>query len=137
MFKEIQQLMDDGVSFMTVTVVSENGALRVNFIPKASGEGDLTATPLSLLGAADDLDAGFIDAIRSYRSVRRSIADQVAQSNAEAKALAKEASEKAMAEASNRTAKQISRATSAKSAASPTAKAKAEPKVSADIGALF
>ena len=55
MFKEIQQLMDDGVSFMTVTIAPENDALRVNFIPKASCKDDLTATPLSLLGTAAEL----------------------------------------------------------------------------------
>ncbi|EGQ60779.1 PRTRC system protein E [Acidithiobacillus sp. GGI-221] len=137
MFKEIQQLMDDGVSFMTVTVANENGALRVNFIPKASGECDLTATPLSLLGTADDLDAGFIEAIRSYRGTRKSIADQVAQSNAEAEALAKEASEKARAKASAKPVKLASNSAPAETVVSPAPKAKPEPKVAADIGTLF
>uniref|UniRef100_E6QVT4 ParB-related ThiF-related cassette protein E domain-containing protein n=1 Tax=mine drainage metagenome TaxID=410659 RepID=E6QVT4_9ZZZZ len=137
MFKEIQQLMDDGVSFMTVTVANENGALRVNFIPKASEAGDLTAIPLSLIGAADELDAGFIEAIRSYRATRKSIADQVAQSNAEAEAVAKEAAEKARAKASAKPVKPAPNSAPGKTGTSPASKAKPEPKVAADIGALF
>lgn len=136
MFKEIQQVMDDGVAFMTITIARENDALRVNFIPKASGEGDLTATPLSLLGTAEELDAGFIEAIRSYRGTRKTIAEQVAQSKSEAEALAKEAAEKAKAKTTVTTDKPAS-STSATKPSTPATKAKAEPNVNADIGALF
>lgn len=137
MFKEIQQLMGDGVSFMTVTVASENGALRVNFIPKASGEGDMTATPLSLLGTADELDAGFIEAIRSYRGNRKSIAEQVAQSNAEAEAAVKEAREKTQAKAAGKPVKPASSSNAPANTVASATKAKPEPKVAADFGALF
>lgn len=136
MFKEIQQLMDDGVTFMTITIAPENDALRVNFIPKASGKDDLTATPLSLLGTAAELDAGFIEAIRSYRGTRKSIADQVAQSKAEAEAAANEAAEKAKAKAAAKPVKPVS-VTTDKPAGTQTPKAKVEPKVSTDIGTLF
>ena len=135
MFTEIQQLMDDGVTFMTITIARENDALRVNFIPKASGEGDITATPLSLLGTADELDADFIEAIRSFRSTRKSIADQVAQSKAEAEALAKEADEKAKSAA--KVVKPASSTAPAKTGTAPVSKAKPEPKVTTDIGSLF
>jgi PRTRC genetic system protein E len=136
MFKEIQQVMDDGVAFMTITIARENDALRVNFIPKASGEGDLTATPLSLLGTAEELDAGFIEAIRFYRDTRKSIAEQVAQSKSEAEALAKEAAEKAKAKTTVKPDKPAS-STAATKPSTPAPKAKAEPNVNTDIGALF
>lgn len=136
MFKEIQQMMDDGVPFMTITIARENDALRVNFIPKSSGEGDITASPLSLLGTADELDADFIEAIRSFRSTRKSIADQVAQCKADAEALAKEAAEKAKAKTTVKPDKPTP-STAATKPSTPASKAKAEPKVSADFGALF
>ncbi|CDQ09214.1 PRTRC system protein E [Acidithiobacillus ferrivorans] len=136
MFKEIQQVMDDGVALMTITIARENDALRVNFIPKASGEGDLSATPLSLLGTAEELDAGFIEAIRSYRGTRKTIAEQVAQSKSEAEALAKEAAEKAKAKTTVKTDKPAS-STAATKPSTSAPKAKAEPNVNADIGALF
>lgn len=136
MFKEIQQLMDDGVTFMTITIASENDALRVNFIPKASGKDDLTATPLSLMGTAAELDAGFIEAIRSYRATRKSIADQVAQSTAEAEAAANESAAKAKAKTAANPVKPVSDS-AGKPAGTQTPKAKVEPKVSADIGTLF
>ena len=136
MFKEIQQVMDDGVAFMTITIARENDALRVNFVPKASSEGDITASPLSLLGTAEELDADFIEAIRSFRSTRKSIADQVAQSKAEAEALAKEAAEKAKAKTTVKPDKPTP-STAATKASTPVSKAKAEPKVSADFGDLF
>ena len=137
MFTEIQQLMDDGVPFMTITIAREKDALRVNFIPKASGEGDVTATPLSLLGTADELDTDFIEAIRSFRSTRKSIADQVAQSKAEAEALAKEADEKAKAKSAAKVVKPASGTAPAKTGAAPAPKAKPEPKIATDIGSLF
>ncbi len=132
MFKEIQQVMDDGVPFMTITIARDNDALRVNFIPKASGEGDITATPLSLLGTADELDADFVEAIRSFRSTRESIADQVAQSKAEAEAIAKEADEKAKAKSAAKVVKPASSTAPAKTDTSPAPKAKAEPKIATD-----
>lgn len=136
MFKEIQQLMDDGVEFMTITIARESDALRVNFIPKASGEGDLTAIPLSLFGTAEELDTGFIDAIHSYRGTRKTIAEQIAQSKAEAEALAKEAAEKAKAKTTV-TSKPVSSTTANKPRIAPATKAKAEPKVDADMDSLF
>ena len=137
MFTEIQQMMDDGVPFMTITIARENDALRVNFIPKASGEGDITATPLSLLGTADELDADFIEAISSFRSTRKSIADQVAQSKAEAEVLAKEADEKAKAKSAAKVVKPASGTAPAKTGTAPTQKIKTEPQVATDIGSLF
>lgn len=94
MFKELFELaLTSGALTMTVTADSNSGKMTVIVSPKGGEAKDEPAlsTPLSLTATPEDLDAGFFEAVASYRTARMSLADQVAATT-EVLAAAREAS---------------------------------------------
>lgn len=78
MFAELFALACSATLTMTVSADEKSGRLTVNVIPKPkqdAGEAAL-AQPLSLTATPAEFDAGFIEALRGYREVRHSLAQQ-------------------------------------------------------------
>ena len=78
MFEELFALACSATLTMTVSADEKSGCLTVNVIPKPrqdAGEAALTQ-PLSLTATPQEFDAGFIEALRGYREVRQSLAQQ-------------------------------------------------------------
>lgn len=78
MFEELFALACSATLTMTVSADEKSGRLTVNVIPKPrqdAGEAAL-AQPLSLTATPQEFDAGFIEALRGYREVRQSLAQQ-------------------------------------------------------------
>ena len=78
MFEELFALASSATLTMTVSADEKSGRLTVNVIPKPrqdAGEPGLTQ-PLSLTATPQEFDAGFIEALRGYREVRQSLAQQ-------------------------------------------------------------
>jgi len=78
MFEELFALACSATLTMTVSADEKSGRLTVNVIPKPrqdAGEPAL-AQPLSLTATPQEFDAGFIEALRGYREVRQSLAQQ-------------------------------------------------------------
>ena len=94
MFQELYELArTSGALTMTVAADAAAGKLTVIVSPKGGETKDEPAlsTPLSLTATPAELDAGFFDALASYRTARTSLADQVAATT-EVLAAAREAS---------------------------------------------
>lgn len=103
MFEELFALACSATLTMTVSADEKSGRLTVNVIPKPkpdAGEPAL-AQPLSLTATPQEFDIGFIDALRGFREVRHSLAQQ-AEATKEVIEAAKAASVK---KASDATAK--------------------------------
>ena len=65
-FNELSQIIGDGTG-ISLTLHSKNGRLSVSLFPKSTGlkdEAQKHLQPIVLTGTADELDAGFFDAIR-------------------------------------------------------------------------
>ena len=78
MFEELFALACSATLTMAVSADEKSGRLTVNVIPKPrqdAGEAAL-AQPLSLTATPQEFDAGFIEALRGYREVRQSLAQQ-------------------------------------------------------------
>lgn len=78
MFEELFALACSATLTMTVSADEKSGRLTVNVIPKPRQDADepgLTQ-PLSLTATPQEFDAGFIEALRGYREVRQSLAQQ-------------------------------------------------------------
>ncbi|MCL4182086.1 MAG: PRTRC system protein E [Burkholderiaceae bacterium] len=100
MFEELYALAVGAALTMTVSADEKSGRLTINVIPKPrkdAGEPAL-AQPLSLTATPQEFDAGFIDALRSYREVRRTL-EQQAEATKEVIEAAKAASVKKASEA--------------------------------------
>lgn len=105
MFEELFALARSATLTMTVSADEKSGRLTVNVIPKPrpeAGEPAL-AQPLSLTATPQEFDAGFIDALRGYREVRSSLAQQ-AEATKEVIEAAKAASVKKASEATAKAA---------------------------------
>ena len=119
MFEELFALACSATLTMTVSVDEKSGRLTVNVIPKPrqdAGEAALTQ-PLSLTATPQEFDAGFIEALRGYREVRQSLAQQ-AEATKEVIEAAKAASVKKASDATVRAG--ASKAAAAKPAPSTT-----------------
>lgn len=82
-FSSIKRLLQ-GNDAVRVDLSTDGELITVTVQPMASkgaSEGALKL-PLVLTGTADELDAGFVDAISQFSSVRKSLADQLAQTKA-------------------------------------------------------
>lgn len=124
MFEELYALATSATLTMTVSADDKSGRLTINVIPKPrtdTGEPAL-AQALSLTATPQDFDAGFIDALRGYREVRQSLAQQ-AEATKEVLEAAKAASVKKASEAT-------SKASTAKSATPSADRAKPNPAMS-------
>lgn len=122
MFEELFALACSATLTMTVSADEKSGRLTVNVIPKPrqdAGEAALTQ-PLSLTATPQEFDAGFIEALRGYREVRQSLAQQ-AEATKEVIEAAKAASVKKSSDAT------------AKAGASKAAAAKPAPATTAPV----
>lgn len=120
MFEELFALACSATLTMTVSADEKSGRLTVNVIPKPrqdAGEAAL-AQPLSLTATPQEFDAGFIEALRGYREVRQSLAQQ-AEATKEVIEAAKAASVKKASEATVKAG--ATKAAAAKPATAPAA----------------
>jgi len=80
MFAELFALASNATLTLIVSADAGSGQMTVSVIPKPkddSGEAALRQ-PLCLTATPQEFDAGFLDALRDYREVRTSLADQAA-----------------------------------------------------------
>ncbi len=120
MFEELFALACSATLTMTVSADEKSGRLTVNVIPKPrqdAGEPAL-AQPLSLTATPQEFDLGFIDALRGYREVRSSLAQQ-AEATKEVIEAATAASVKKASDATASAAKATAKPASAKEAPAP------------------
>lgn len=105
MFEELFALACDATLAMTVSADEKAGLLTLNVIPRPKQDaGDAALTrPLSLTATPQEFDAGFIEALRGYRDVRRSLAQQ-AEATKEVIEAARTASVKKASEATAKAA---------------------------------
>lgn len=121
MFEELFALACSATLTMTVSADEKSGRLTVNVIPKPkpdAGEPAL-AQPLSLTATPQEFDAGFIDALRGYREVRSSLAQQ-AEATKEVIEAAKAASVKKASDATTNAAKAAAKPAPVKAAPATT-----------------
>ncbi len=105
MFEELFALASSATLTMTLSADEQSGRMTVNVIPKPkqdAGEPAL-AQPLSLTATPQEFDADFIDALRGYREVRHSLAQQ-AEATKEVIEAAKAASVKKASDATTKAA---------------------------------
>jgi PRTRC genetic system protein E len=79
MFKALQELAQK--STLMIILTTEGDLLRLNISPAPSDENKKpTLRPLSLLGTAEELDAGLAEAIAIWQAPRKSLAEQAQDS---------------------------------------------------------
>ncbi len=122
LFAELYALALTATLTMTVSADEKSGRLTVNVIPKPRkdvSEPTLTQ-PLSLTATPQEFDVGFIEALRGYREVRQSLAQQ-AEATKEVIEAAKAASVKKASDATVKAG--ASKAAPAKPVTAPAASA--------------
>lgn len=100
LFQELYALATGATLTMIVSADEKTGALTISVLPKPkkdTGEAALTRD-LTLTASPEEFDAGFVEALRGYREVRQSLAEQAA-ATCEVLAAAKSLSTKAATEA--------------------------------------
>jgi PRTRC genetic system protein E len=120
-FEELFALACSATLTMTVSADEASGRLTINVIPKPRKDADEPALtqPLSLTATPKEFDVGFIDALRGYREVRHSLAQQ-AEATKEVIEAAKAASvKKASAAATTKTVGAVTARTASASVAAP------------------
>jgi len=87
-----------GSQSLTLMLVPEDGKIRLTLMPKAknTSEGALN-TPLSLVGTAEELDAGWVNAIQKFTGSYQSLEEQVESTTSILDAATKAQQEKANA----------------------------------------
>jgi PRTRC genetic system protein E len=106
MFEELFALANNATLTLIVSADAASGRMTVSVIPKPkedNGEAALRQ-PLSLTATPQEFDAGFLAALRDYREVRASLADQAAATK-EVLEAAKSASVKKAGEAASKASK--------------------------------
>lgn len=126
MFEELFALACSTTLTMTVSADEKSGRLTVNVIPKAKPDAaePALAQPLSLTATPQEFDTGFIDALRGFREVRQSLAQQ-AEATKEVIEAAKAASVKKASDATTKAA--APKPTASKPAPTPTVAAPPSP----------
>lgn len=89
MFAELYELVKEKGAAHLLLAVSGEGLLSVTVVPKGAGPEGLMV-PMTLVGTPQELDEGFVEAVRSFQSARLSVKEQ-----AEAAAMAVAAAAKA------------------------------------------
>lgn len=105
MFEELFALASHATLTLIVSADAASGRMTVSVIPKPKDDNGEAALrqPLSLTATPQEFDAGFLDALRDYREVRASLADQAAATK-EVLEAAKSASVKKASEAASKPA---------------------------------
>lgn len=106
MFEELHALATGATLTMTVSADEKTGRMTVNVIPRPKKDVDEPALTkaLSLTATPQEFDAGFVRALRGYREVRHSLAEQ-AEATKEVLEAAKLASVKKAGDAASKAAK--------------------------------
>ncbi|MCU7369524.1 PRTRC system protein E [Paucibacter sp. O1-1] len=120
MFEELFALACSATLTMTVSADEKSGRMTLNVIPKPkqdAGEAALSQ-PLSLTAMPQEFDTGFINALRGYREVRHSLAQQ-AEATKEVIEAAKAASVKKASDATTKAAAPKAATAKAAPAATP------------------
>ena len=105
MFEELFALASHATLTLIVSADAASGRMTVSVIPKPKDDNGEAALrqPLSLTATPQEFDAEFLDALRDYREVRASLADQAAATK-EVLEAAKSASVKKASEAASKPA---------------------------------
>lgn len=103
MFEELFALAAGASLTLTICADAKSGRMTINVMPRPRKDADEPALTkaLSLTATAQEFDAGFVAALRGYREVHRSLADQ-AEATREVLEAARAASVKKAAEASTK-----------------------------------
>ena len=106
MFEELHALATGATLTMIVSADEKTGRMTVHVIPKPKKDVDEPALTkaLSLTATPQEFDAGFVEALRGYREVRHSLAEQ-AEATKEVLEAAKQASVKKAGDAASKAAK--------------------------------
>lgn len=120
MFEELHALATGATLTMIVSADEKPGRMTVHVIPKPKKDVDEPALTkaLSLTATPQEFDAGFVEALRGYREVRHSLAEQ-AEATKEVLEAAKQASVKKAGDAASKAAKPAAAASSAPVATAP------------------
>lgn len=82
-FTAVQPLVQATGKLNITIFPGPDGKLKVSVTPSAEkGKEAALATPLALAATAEELDAGFVEAIQKYATAHKSLADQVAATTA-------------------------------------------------------
>lgn len=106
MFEELFVLATNATLTMVLSADEKAGRMTINVIPKPKKDVDEAALTkaLSLTATPAEFDAGFVDALKGYREVRQSLAEQ-AEATQEVLQAAKSASAKKAGEAMSKAVK--------------------------------
>jgi len=106
MFEELFALATSATLTMVLSADEKTGRMTINVIPKPKKDADEPALTkaLSLTATPAEFDAGFVDALKDYREVRQSLAEQ-AEATQEVLQAAKAASAKKAGEAMTKAVK--------------------------------
>jgi PRTRC genetic system protein E len=106
MFEELHALATGATLTMIVSADEKTGRMTVHVIPKPKKDVDEPALTkaLSLTATPQEFDAGFVEALRGYREVRHSLAEQV-EATKEVLEAAKQASVQKAGDAASKAAK--------------------------------
>jgi PRTRC genetic system protein E len=106
MFEELHALASSATLTMIVSADDKSGRMTVHVIPKPKKDVDEPALTkaLSLTATPQEFDAGFVEALRGYREVRHSLAEQ-AEATKEVLEAAKLASVKRAGDAASKAAR--------------------------------
>lgn len=132
LFEELFALARGVPLTMVVSADEVDGRMTIAICPQVTEDKGVHALrqPLSLIATPQEFDAGFLDALRGYREVRSSLAEQ-ADATREVLEAAKAASVKKASEATSKAATPTPKSTTAASGTSPAepvaAGASAEP----------
>jgi PRTRC genetic system protein E len=134
LFKDLLPLLRQRTVLMTVAAL-DDGNLRVNIIPRQTGESENKAlcTPLSVTGTAEELDAELPKAIVEFVAAHLTLKDSLAQTKAEMDAADKAAKE----DAKNKQKTLNKGKTTATATTKPTEPTKPEPPKPAAPPSLF
>lgn len=103
MFEELFALAAGASLTLTISADAKSGRMTINVIPRPLKDADESALTraLSLTAMPQEFDEGFVAALRGYREVHRSLADQ-AEATREVLEAARAASVKKAAEANTK-----------------------------------
>lgn len=77
-FQNLKPLLEGGAQLAVTIVPIQDGTLTVIVMPSSTGNKDAAlATPLSLTGTPEELDAEFATLLSSYVGARKSLIEQV------------------------------------------------------------
>ena len=97
MFEELFALARSATLTMTLSADAASGQMTINVVPRPRQDAPdpVLAQALSLTATPQEFDAGFVAALRNYRTVRQSLAEQAEATQAVIEAARAAAAQKA------------------------------------------